>query len=392
MLKIAIILVLPIEYNTSSMLRCKSIIASLAEMGHKVKCYCPNPDASSKYYSGDVLNIPNLDIFRFGKTIEYTPSNNAESSRRCLLKSVVKDIGLKIFRKIDVFGSTLLYLPEKKKVSDDIANGHFDIILSFSDPMPAHMIAKYVKRHNPNLRYIQQWGDPLASDTISKIAQPVWIRKMIEKSLLKVADRICYVSPFTYEEQKRLFPKQANKMIFLPTPSLQYSEEVNMGNNGIGISIGYFGSYNSAARDLRPFYEAAKRNSNIKVFIIGDSDINLVSTNNITVINRLSFAEVNKYMSQVNVIVCLMNLKGNQIPGKVYHDASLTKDILLIKDGEYGDQIQEFFKKYDHYTFADNTIDSIDNVIKEYALKGVPVRKPVRDFQADSIAQKLIEK
>lgn len=388
MAKIAIVLVLPIEYNTSSMLRCKSIISALAEMGHKIKCYCPNPDVNSKYYTKDRINIPSIEISRFGQTSWNVQGvSNTKDGRRSI-KSYIKGIGLGIFRKVDVFGSTLLYLPERKKVSEDIAKGQFDILLSFSDPMPAHMIAKYVKQRNPKLHYIQQWGDPLASDTISKIAQPVWIRKIIEKSLLKQADKVCYVSPFTCDEQKELFPNQSNKMIFLPTPSLWYSEETA---DIRGISIGYFGSYNSVARNLRPFYEAAQLNPNVRFFIIGDSDIKLDGSNNITVLNRVPPDELDKYMRQINVIVCLMNLKGNQIPGKVYHDASSTKDILFIKDGEYGDRIQEFFQKYNHYTFTDNSVESIDNAIKNYISNGVPFRKPVSDFQATNIAKKLIE-
>lgn len=388
MARIAIILVLPVEYNTSSMLRCRSIISALAEMGHKIKCYCPNPDKNSKYFSKEKIEIPGMEIYRFGKTAWSSQDNIQPVKGKRSIKSIIKGIGLGIFHKVDVFGSTLLYLPERRKVSNDVSKENFDILISFSDPMPAHMIGKYVKQHNPGLRYIQQWGDPLASDTISKIAQPVWMRKIIENSLMKHSDRVCYVSPFTCDEQKALFPKQAKKMIFLPTPSLQYSEETVERE---GICIGYFGSYNSVARDLRPFYEAAKLNPNIKFLIIGDSDIQLDSTENITVINRVSHDELNKYMQQINVIVCLMNSKGNQIPGKVYHDASSTKDILFIKDGEYGDKIQEFFQKYDHYTFVDNNVESIDKAIKNYLNIGVPVRKPVVDFQAVNIAGRLIE-
>lgn len=388
MAKIAIVLVLPIEYNTSSMLRCRSIISALAELGHEIKCYCPSPDVNSRYYSKDKINIPNVEISRFGKTPWNAQGESYAKEGGRSTKSIIKGVVLGLFRKVDVFGSTLLYLPERKKVSDDIAEGQFDILMSFSDPMPAHMIAKYVKQHNPKVRYIQQWGDPLASDTISKIAQPVWIRKIIENSLLKQADKVCYVSPFTCDDQKDIFEKQSKKMIFLPTPSLQYTEEsVDIR----GMSIGYFGSYNSVARNLQPFYEAAKLNPSVKFFIIGDSDIMLDGTENITVLNRVSPDEIDKYMQQINVIVCLMNRKGNQIPGKVYHDASSTKDILFIKDGEYGDRIQGFFQKYDHYTFADNNVDSIDNAIKNYIYNGVPVRKPVFDFQATNIAKKIIE-
>lgn len=388
MARIAIILALPIEYNTSSMLRCKALIAALGAMGHELKCYCPNPDSHSKYFDNKEFNIPGLELFRFGGKAWSEKQEILRQNCRRSFTSRIKTMALRIFRRIDVFGSTLLYLPERKKISNDIAEGCFNILLSFSDPMPAHMIAIYCKKHNPQLRYIQQWGDPLASDTISKTAQPIWIRKCIEEILLKPAEKVCYVSPFTCEEQKKIFTRQAHKMIFLPTPSLIYEENMPAREK---ISIGYFGSYNSIARDIRPFYNAARQNPEVDFIIIGDSDIKLENTDNITVINRVSPIKLNKYMKEVNVVVCLMNLKGNQIPGKAYHDASSTKDILFIKDGEYGDAIQHFFEQYDHYTFVNNSVSSIDSVIKRYLHNGVPVRKPVKDFNASYIAKKLIE-
>lgn len=388
MSRIAVVLVLPIEYNTSSMLRCRTIISALAEMGNEITCICPNPDKDNRYFSYEDINIPGVTLFRYGGKAWSETKRELEQNNKRSFKSSVKYIALKLFRKVDVFGSTLMYLPEKKRISDVISNGHFDILLSFSDPMPAHMIATYCKRHNPKLRYIQQWGDPLATDTISKTALPVWIRKWIEKKLLDPADKVCYVSPFTWEEQKKLFPKQADKMVFLPTPSLDYMEETIPSEK---LCLGYFGSYNSVARDIRPFYEAAKRNPNVDFLIIGDSDLTLKSEKNITILQRIPQVELEFYMKKTNVIVCLMNSKGNQIPGKVYHDASSRKDILFIKDGEYGEAIQSFFDKYNHYTFVDNNVDSIDDAIKRYIAEGVPERQPVIDFQASNVAKNLIE-
>lgn len=387
MARIAVILVLPIEYNTSSMLRSRSIITSLIEMGHTVKCYCPYPDINNKYFSSKT-KIPEMELFRFGRKAWSGMKERLEQKRVFSFRCTATRFGLRLFRKFDVFGSTLLYLPERKRISEDIAKGSFDILLSFSDPMPAHMIAKYCKQRNPQLRYIQQWGDPLASDTIGKTAQPVWIRKRIEAVLLQPAEKICYVSPFTCGEQKKIFPKQADKMFFLPTPSLKYEETKDISD---GLCIGYFGSYYSTARNLKPFYEAAKNNPAAKFLIIGDSDLKLESTENIMVIGRIPHDELNAYMQKIDVIVCLMNSRGNQIPGKVYHDASTTKDILFIKDGEYGDAIETFFDKYNHYTFAENTEESIDAAIKRYISEGVPVRRPVQDFQPLSVAKKLIE-
>ncbi|MBS5843759.1 MAG: hypothetical protein KIC77_09805 [Clostridiales bacterium] len=388
MSKIAIIMTLPAEYNTSSMIRCRGIINSWANQGHDIKCYMPNADKNSKYFSNGI-SLEGIDIMRFGKIIQSGEIAKSNAVGSTSLKGKIKGILYRMFKKLDVFGSTLLYLPDRKKISDDIRKNRFDILITFSDPMTAHMLGKYCKRHNKGIYYIQQWGDPLASDTISKIAQPVWLRKIIENSLIKSASRICYVSPFTCEEQKKIFPKQAGKMIFLPTPSVPYNESAEIRQHN-SLCLGYFGSYNSVARNLIPFYEAVKECPDVTALIIGDSDLRLQETSNIKVLQRVSQEELSKHMANIDVIVCLMNIKGNQIPGKVYHDASSTKDIMFIKDGEYGDQIETFFERYQHYTFVCNDKEAIKAAIKNYIVNGVPIRKPVEAFMASSIATQLI--
>jgi len=90
------------------------------------------------------------------------------------------------------------------------------------------------------------------------------------------------------------------------------------------------------------------------------------------------------YTVDKHILAVVKNINAN--PKLVGYD----KDILLIKDGEYGQTIQDFFARYDHYTFAENTTDSIDAVIKNYLTHGVPERKPVADFRPDRIAENLI--
>ena len=132
MAKIAIILVEPIEYNTSSMLRCRSIICALVEMGHEIDCYCTNPNINSRYYSKSQIEVPGMKIHRFGKIVWTSQYNKRSINKKWSIKATIKGIGLKIFHRFDVFGSTLLYLPERKAISDSISKDRFDILLSFS--------------------------------------------------------------------------------------------------------------------------------------------------------------------------------------------------------------------------------------------------------------------
>lgn len=387
--RIAVVLTLPAEYTNSSNIRAINIINALYNAGHYIKCYMPYPDYNHRYYSHENTFFCD-NIMRYGR--EYS-RHNSNLSRCAILKKRIREKLTSVIRKIDVFGSTLLHLSYRQMISKDINRGTFDILVSFSDPKTSHMIGKYCKQHNRGLKYIQQWGDPLASDSFTESIQPFWLKKVIERSLIKCADRICYVSPVTYEKQQRLFPKQAKKMIFLPTPSLNYHEKVTneeMGRGKDRICVGYFGSYYSIARNIIPLYKVAKKMKNVDFLFIGDSDLRIETEDNIVIKDRVPKDEIDKYVAKTDVIVCLMNRQGNQIPGKLYHDASLRKDILVIKDGENGDQIEDFFSQYNHYTFVDNTEEAIYDIIQKYSRYGIPMREPVKDFSADYVADKLI--
>lgn len=383
--KIAVILGLPIEYDTSAMLRCKCIIKGLRQAGNTVICFTPKPDAGDKNY-----NYEDDDVVRYGRPLVNGRKISEEINKRKSIVSIIKGILYRCYKKFDIFGASIINVPYKSFISHEIKKGDYDYLISFSDPLTAHFIGKYCKKQNKEIFYIQQWGDPLASDTIGKINLPVFIRKCIENSFLRDADRVCYVSPFTLEEQQKLFPRYAQKMIFTPTPSLFYGEDVNIKLIKKRLCIGYFGGYNSVARNILPFYSAAKSVQDIDFYIIGDSDIKLEGTENIKVFERIDKKELERYIRECDVLVCLMNIKGNQIPGKVYHDASLRKDILLIKDGEYGDRIQNFFEQYKHYTVVENKEESIKRTLRKYISEGVPLRMPVKDFEPMVISKKMI--
>lgn len=384
MKRIAVILTQPIENDTSSAIRCRNIITAIAKLGHDTTCYCPYPNKESMYYGRGATDA-NFKIERYGN--ETSTYDGKKMENGIGFKAKLLCFGIKCFRKIDVFGSSLLYLKYTKSLRQKIKNGNYDILLTFSDPMTAHMIGKYCKK-NLDIQYIQQWGDPLTTDVISKTAHPKWFRYLVEKSLIHPADRICYVSPLTCDEQRALFPKEAHKMIFLPTPCVDFPKP-NIEERK-RISIGYFGSYNLIARDIRPLYEAVSKVKDCELLVIGDSDLNLEPQDNIKLIDRIPQKELSAYLNNTQILVCLMNSRGNQVPGKVYHYAGSHQEVLLIKDGEYGDTLEAFFSKYNRYTFVNNDTTEIEAILNEYVKNGVPERKPLEDFRAEHIAAQLI--
>ena len=100
---------------------------------------------------------------------------------------------------------------------------------------------------------------------------------------------------------------------------------------------------------------------------------------------------MDRYVENLDILVCLLNSRGTQIPGKIYNYAGTNKEILVIEDGEYGPQIRAFFEPYHRYTFVQNSKEAIKEVLKAYTKNGIPNRQCIEDFDAKHIAVKLIE-
>lgn len=385
MKKILVIFTQPIENNTSSMIRCRNIINILPEIGCKVVCYAPHPDVNSMYYDEKTEIAETIIVRRYGRgslQIKNT-LKEADSVKKKILTGIYS-----VYKKIDLFGSSICYIKYKDSIIREISNEKYDMILSFSDPKSAHILAGACKKKKKDLFYVQQWGDPLTEDITSKTLIPKWIRHFIEARLLKSADRIYYVSPLTCQNQKKQFKKYAEKMYFIPTPCEKKSYPDCKNTK---ITIGYLGSYNLIARDIRPFYNAACECEECDFLIVGDSDLQLKDTDNVRVVQRVPQKELENYLENLDILVCLLNSSGTQIPGKIYNYAGTNKEILVIEDGEYGAQIREFFEQYNRYTFVRNSKEAIKKVLKAYVKNGIPVRQCIETFDAKHIAAKLIE-
>ena len=180
--------------------------------------------------------------------------------------------------------------------------------------------------------------------------------KREERKLLNMADKVVYVSPFTVEEQVKKYPSFKSKIVFLPIP-------YRISNNNPQISyekglVGYFGDYSSKFRNIIPFYNAIKQ-MGIRANIIGNSDVSLASTRDINVKGRLPIQELVDITDKTHVFVCICNLHGTQIPGKVYHYVNSGKPILVILDGDRKNELKNYFESFNRFYICDNTQDSI---------------------------------
>ena len=200
-MRILLIKMSPIDGLNSSTLRTIALANGLIKLGCDVH-YLTVPMSGCH-----VLNESNNVIGKI-KLIRTSHNNIYESltsnSRRHSLNKVIVTISRFIYHKFFIYDYTYKIV---KNININILNEKkYDIIISSSDPKTSHIVAKKLLDQGIECnKWIQYWGDPLANDITNKTIYPKWILKFFESKLLKSADKIVYVSPFTYKQQVRDF-------------------------------------------------------------------------------------------------------------------------------------------------------------------------------------------
>lgn len=267
-----------------------------------------------------------------------------------------------------LYGPYEIYIVWKKRAMKYRCREAYDLVLSLSFPPASHLLAGELihKKHIVCKKWVQLWEDPWCQDLVFRsLNDDKAIAKATaeEARLLTLPNQILYVSPITLTHQQAIFKDAADRMAWLPVPTY-YQNETVTDKEGSELVWGYYGDYSSSIRNLKPFYEAAKR-MNINVNICGYSDCMFKSTENIKVHPRISLEELRPLENQTNVLVFLCNLRGGQIPGKIYQYSATDKTILFILDGEPDEKavLKEYFGKFDRYVFCENNVESIEKAI-----------------------------
>ncbi len=190
--------------------------------------------------------------------------------------------------------------------------------------------------------------------------------------------------------QKQHFSDCSDKMRFIPLPAFGFANEDP--TEFVKDTFGYFGDYYSQPRNLEPFFKEEKK-TGVKAFVVGDSDLNLLSDKQIQVRPRITLEELKEYQKKAQTLVHLCNLKGGQIPGKIYHYSITKHPILFILDGTEDEkkQILSFFSKYQRYVFCENNEESIAEAMLKIINRNTAEEEPVTDFYPKNIVVKLIE-
>ena len=376
----------PIEGNTSGVISNIGVINGLLELGHTVEVL------TTRAIGNNVVN-KNIGFINDSVVISYLESGElykkVVSSRQDGNSKKKKMISMlrKLYYKLKILDNMV---PVAKSVNCKmVSRKQYDLVISASDPKSSHIaVSNLIKTGLLVDKWIQYWGDPLANDITRKSIWPKWIVKLTEKTLLAGADKICYVSPFTLKQQQKEFRKYSDNMFFQPLP---YERERYMSTRNDGVvKLGYFGDYNSEVRNIVPLYDACKSFPECFLTIAGGSDLNLEEVPNIKIYPRVPKETIEEMEEDSDILVCVMNKSGSQIPGKIYYAAATNKAVLVVLDGDNIGGLEEYLNGFNRFVLCHNNADSIRNAVNK--IKETDTQwQPCKRFSPKNIASQILE-
>jgi glycosyltransferase involved in cell wall biosynthesis len=371
----------PIDATFSMSFRNRAVLNGFVKLGHNV-------DVLTVYPYDDSIRVSSLDLSQYGTIIRLSKSGNSKkkiSSPKKGSNNLLSRLIRMLYHRVMPFDSSFFLI--RSLSVDLLPKKKYDTIISSSDPKTSHLAVR--RLINTGLVYknwIQYWGDPLTNDITTKLIYPKVVLKLLEKRLMKGADKIIYVSPITCKEQSRLFKVYSSKMRFLPIP--YEKDKIYPPTQNTKFNVGYFGFYLKSVRNIVPLYNAVKDiNHNIHLTIGGSTDLKLDECENISIYPNLN--DVFRYESLSDLIVVVLNLRGGQIPGKLYHLSATNKPILVILDGDFKEVIKEYLQGFQRFIMCENDEVSISQaIIKQYLSKQEFVPSPL--LTSSSIASQFL--
>ncbi|MDD3409219.1 MAG: hypothetical protein PHY12_00260 [Eubacteriales bacterium] len=336
-------------------------LIGLTRLGHEVEVLSIDRDV----YKNRTYNQEILDHCQFSLVSQKGERKVDESMKASeVTKREVKPCGLSVrelamqaYRKLSLYNYTYFYL---KKVSlRCLKSSEYDVVISTSDPVTSHKAVAILKREGLKTnKWIQHWGDPMADDINRKNIWPTAIVRLVEQSILKQADKVVYVSPFTAEKAKCIFNKLSGRMTYV-IPASEFNKQFEPSSGDI-VRLAYCGLYYSETRDVLPLYDAVCNAKGCYLTIAGSTDVELDTVPNVKVMGYVSHDIAVKVEGDSDAIVCILNKCGTQIPAKLYYYFGTNKQIIVIYEDQ-NKRIVDFLNTFNRFMFARNDRKSIED-------------------------------
>ncbi len=370
----------PFDSIYSCSIRNQSLIKGLLELGHHVDFLTVGNETGVKR-EGKL--VPN-SMFRIVKINSGSIEKATQTKTRSI--SYFGNIPRLVYHRFFLFEFIGKAVGGFK--INQLRKRNYDVVISSSDPKATHVFTKNILRRGLKYKqWIQYWGDPLTIDITNKTIYPMWYKQRVEGNLLNAADKVVYTSPFTLECQQRLFPKAAHKMVALATPYFEIKNYPKT-NNSVFV-VGYHGNYHSRYRDIGPLMAAFEiLGTNYELDVVGGTDLDLKSRANINVYSATG--DIEAFEQRSDLLIVLLNKRGTQIPGKVFHLAGTNKPILVIVDGEHKNELGRYLRSFNRYHVCDNDQVAIANEIVRIKNARV-IYQADPQFSAGAVAKNFLE-
>ncbi|GAA1370506.1 hypothetical protein [Peribacillus frigoritolerans] len=389
-MKILYITSAPITTTSSANICNIAIIKGFLALGHDVTVLCAHSDSLVNEEILISLGIERASIvpIRYSRPSITVNNNNIKSKRKISAKNVVR----KIYHSFSIFDH---YKILAKRLSElNVFEEYFDLMITSSDPRSVHLLGEWIQKHKRNSygKWMQLYGDPILLDISTQLKLPKSYIRYIEKKLIRMADKVLYVSPLTLIEQKKIYPSYSDKMHFISIP---YIKEKIFDNKKIinsKIKIGYFGDYNPNIRNLKPLYDGVNKMKNLQLFLYGNSSSPFDSTTNVTVKSRVPFNELEEIEKQVDILIGVCNLKGTQVPAKLYYYAATNKPVIFIIDGNEQNKqfLSEYITSFNRFIVCENNIESIEDTIMNFEeLNKTVNNSPIEKLNFINVAKEI---
>ena len=337
-MNILLVTLYPIERNTSVAISNIGITNGLLELGHKLTWVMPYWVQCETVFDKSKVRIVRI------------PGQDRKRDSGFLVN--------KIRSHFDCLDFTRPYLRQLRKTP--VPDEYYDVVISTSDPKTSHVFTSRLLRHIHYGRWIQHWGDPLLGDITRNLWWPKCCIKLFEWRILRKADKIVYVTPFTCSVQQFEYPKLKEKMVFIPLPADMCATHTTPKSDLLRIA--YLGDYNPTFRNLQPLYDACVHMDSVSLTIAGNGpEYHTLPT--VRVLPRIPQVQALGIENDADVIFCVCNLRGTQIPGKIFYKASSDKHILIAVEKELHNEMCQYFESFNRFIVCDNTPDSITEAL-----------------------------
>lgn len=373
----------PLEINSSASLRNINTINGLCDLGNEVTVVTGYPSKRHPQYTRICLN-PGVRLIHSNDNVS---KNISAKISNVPILSNLRGIIYRFSIKQNVYDSWK-YVTDAK-VWNELNYKTFDVIMSSADPKSSHLTAEMIvdKYHLP---WIQVWGDPFTDDITSTNVKLEKKRKREEERLIGKATKVVYLSELTALDMQEKYDIHKNKIEFMPRPYVEESRGNTRKFHGGSVNLSYCGDYRSSVRNILPLYNAIL-NSNDYLEICGSSDLHIEGNSRIKIRGRVESKKVELIEREADVLVHLSNLKGLQIPGKIYNYSSTDKPILFILDGEK-EKIKSCFEKYNRFLFCENDTEAIQDALNIIRCDKFPANlNPVPEFKYSTVLNNLLK-